>query len=102
MAENVAAHPLGAPSPSTHHFLTGVLGTATFSRKGWRTTVKSSLVSYRPLSISCSVPSCQRRQETGVGTAGETQMKPVSCLTIHFQPTLEFLRQRGNEGNGIP
>lgn len=84
----------GLPSPSMHHFLTGVLGTATFSRNGWRTTVKSSLVSYRPLSISCSVPSCQRRQEIGVGTAGETQQNLSHVLPSTFNQHLNsFIRE---------
>lgn len=71
----------GLPASSMHHFFTGVRGMVTFSNKGWTTTVKSSLVSYRPLLISSSVAFCRRRWRW-VGMFGET-VELVSSLTIY-------------------
>lgn len=42
----------GSPLSTTRAFLTDVFGMSTFSKNGCTTTVKSSLVSYRPLSTS--------------------------------------------------
>lgn len=102
MAENAAAHPLGAP----------VTLNASFSYRGpgHGHIFKERLENHSEIIPGVVPPALdqlfssflpEETRDRGRNSWRNT-MKPVSCLTVHFQPTLEFLYQGGDGENGIP
>lgn len=102
MAENAAAHPLEAP----------VTLNASFSYRGpWHGHIfKERLENHSEIIPGVIAPTLdqlfssflpEETRDRGWNSWRNT-MKPVSCLTVHFQTTLEFLHQGGDGENGIP